>query len=108
MNSDSNPAQQPSAFIRLISGYYGLALTYWILFLLVAVLFFVAGSMAVAERDWTLFVGLLIASVAWSFLLLTGIKRYYQGYDPGKALARIAMLFLTLNLTNTLAVLSFI
>jgi hypothetical protein len=41
-------------------------------------------------------------------MLLTGIKFAYQGEDPGKALGRIAMLFLLLNLTNALATLSFI
>jgi hypothetical protein len=46
--------------------------------------------------------------VAWTFVLLVGIKRSFRGEDPGKALARIAMLFLALNLSNALATLSFI
>ena len=46
--------------------------------------------------------------MGWSFLLLTLVKRYYVGNDPGKALGRIGMLFLLLNLTNALATFSFI
>lgn len=87
---------------------YGLALTYWTLYLVAAVIFFVAGSMAVAEQNWERYIVLLIATVAWTFVLLVGVQRGYQGEDPGKALGRIAMLFLLLNLTNALATLSFI
>lgn len=97
-----------TAFQRLISGHYGLALTYWILFLTGAATFFIFGSMTVAERAWPRFIAMLLASIAYSFILLVGIQRAYRGNDPGKALARIAMLFLLLNLSNTLAVLSFI
>jgi hypothetical protein len=68
----------------------------------------VAGSLLVAERNWMPYIALLAVTVAYSFLLLTGVQRYYVGSDPGKALGRIGMLFLLLNLTNTLATLSFI
>ena len=94
---------------RLIHGHYvGLAQTYWTLYLLVAAVFFVIGSMLVADRNWPPYVAMILALVAWSFLLLLGIDKGYRGSDPGKALARIAMLFLLLNLTNVLATLSFI
>ena len=93
---------------KIIVGHYGLALTYWLLFLIGAALFFVFGSMAVSNGAWGPYLIMLVASVAWSFLLLMGIQRGYRGDDPGKALARIAMLFLALNLTNALATLSFI
>lgn len=99
---------QPSFFRRLVTGHYGLALTYWTLFLVAAALFFVFGSLAVMEGQWTRYTVMLVATVVWSFLLLTGIDRGYRGDDPGKALARIAMLFLLLNLSNALATLSFI
>lgn len=99
---------QPSFLRRLITGHYGLALTYWTLFLVVAVLFFVFGSLAVMEGQWTRYTIMLVATVIWSFMLLTGIDRGYRGDDPGKALARIGMLFLLLNLSNALATLSFI
>ncbi|MGM0634388.1 MAG: hypothetical protein ACQETO_14610 [Pseudomonadota bacterium] len=97
-----------SLFHRLVTGHYGLAATYWTLFLVGAVLFFIFGSLAVIEGQWTRYTGMLAANVAWSFVLLTGIDRGYRGDDPGKALARIAMLFLLLNLSNALATLSFI
>jgi hypothetical protein len=97
-----------STLRRLIDGQYGLALTYWTLYLMGALAFFVAGSVAVADEAWSLYVVMLGLALAWTFMLLTGIKFAYQGEDPGKALGRIAMLFLLLNLTNALATLSFI
>ncbi|MEX1197640.1 MAG: hypothetical protein WEB57_07255 [Pseudohongiellaceae bacterium] len=99
---------QPSFLRRLVTGHYGLALTYWTLFLTAAALFFVFGSLAVMEGAWTRYTIMLVGTVVWSFILLTGIERGYRGDDPGKALARIAMLFLLLNLSNALATLSFL
>lgn len=107
MSSDPDP-NTSSALRRLIDGKHGLALTYWTLYLAGAVAFFVAGSFAVAEESWTVYLVLLGVTLAWTFVLLTGIKFAYQGDDPGKALGRVAMLFLLLNLTNALATLSFI
>lgn len=107
MSTDTAAPQ--SSFVRLISGKsFGLAQTYWAFYLIWAAGFFVAGSLLVAERDWIPYIALLAATVAYSFLLLTGVKRYYVGSDPGKALGRIGMLFLLLNLTNALATFSFI
>ncbi len=107
MGTDASAS--PSAFARLITGQtFGLAQTYWTFYLIWAAMFFVAGSVLVAERDWVPYVGLLGLTVAWSFVLLTLVKRYYVGSDPGKALGRIGMLFLLLNLTNALATFSFI
>jgi hypothetical protein len=98
-----------SALGRFFSGdSFGLAQTYWGLYILGAVIFFVVGSYLVSERNWTPYVGLLAASIAYSFVLLTGVQRHYRGSDPGKALGRIGMLFLLLNLTNTLLTFSFI
>lgn len=97
-----------SPFKRLIQGHYGLALTYWSLFLSMSAVFFVLGSAAVADEAWQRFVILLSLLIVWTFLLLLGIKRGFKGEDPGKALGRIAMLFLLLVMTNALATLSFI
>ncbi len=98
-----------SFLTRLIHGhYFGLAQTYWALYLIVAAIFFVVGSVLVADRNWPPYVAMILALVGWSFLLLLGVDKGYRGSDPGKALARIAMLFLLLNLTNVLATLSFI
>lgn len=98
-----------SALGRFFSGgVFGLAQTYWALFALGAAIFFVVGSLLVAQRNWEPYVGLLAGSIAYTLALLTGVQRYYIGSDPGKALGRIAMLFLLLNLTNMLLTLSFI
>lgn len=106
--SQSSETSQSSVFQRLISGQYGLALTYWILYLVAAAIFFVAGSAAVSDADWQRYLMMLGGLLVWTFILLIGIKRAYKGEDPGKALGRIAMLFLLLNMTNALATLSFI
>lgn len=92
----------------LAGGRFGLALTYWTLYLIVAIAFFIAGSMAVGDGAWSRYVVMLALTVLWTFILLVGIQRAYKGEDPGKALGRIAILFLLLNMTNALATLSFI
>lgn len=105
----SNPnLSTDSTLKRVVAGNYGLALTYWLLYLTGAAAFFIAGSLAVADQAWTIYLVMLGMTLLWTFVLLTGIKFAYRGEDPGKALGRIAMLFLLLNLTNALATLSFI
>lgn len=89
-------------------GQYGLAATYWTLYSIVAVIFFIAGSWAVADEKWGLYLGLLAGTVGWTFILVWGVSKRYQGQDPGKAIGRVSVLFLLLNLTNALATLSFI
>jgi hypothetical protein len=98
-----------SALGRFFSGAtFGLAQTYWGLFAFGSVIFFIAGSLLASERDWIPYTALLAGSIAYTFALLIGVQRHYRGSDPGKALGRIGMLFLLLNLTNMLATLSFI
>ena len=95
--------------MRVIDGSaFGLARTYWTFYLLGAALFFVSGSLLVADKNWAVYVPALIASLVYSFILLIGVQRYYRGSDPGKTLGRVGMLFLLLNLSNALATLSFI
>jgi hypothetical protein len=104
-----SPEQHPPSFFqRLIRGHFGLALTYWTLFITASLVFFVFGSAAVAAEDWPRYLSGLGAMLAWTFLLLAGVQRGFKGDDPGKALGRIAMLFLLLVMTNALATLSFI
>jgi hypothetical protein len=103
------PASHPHSFFqRLILGHFGLALTYWTLFLSASLVFFVVGSAAVAADDWPRYLIALSVMLAWTFLLLVGVQQGFKGEDPGKALGRIAMLFLLLVMTNALATLSFI
>jgi hypothetical protein len=104
-----SPESHPHGlFQRLIRGHFGLALTYWTLFLSASVVFFVFGSAAVAAEQWPRYLTGLGAMLAWTFLLLVGVQRGFRGEDPGKALGRVAMLFLALVLTNALATLSFV
>lgn len=106
MNSPKSPPNSPAA--NREGGRYSLATIYWTLFLVGAVVFFVSGSMAVAQDDWKRYLILLGANLAWTFILLTGVRVGYRGADPGKALGRVAVLFLLLNITNALATLTFI
>jgi len=109
LSKDDNVAAPSSALGRFFSGaIFGLAQTYWALFIIGSVIFFAAGSILVAQRDWVPYVALLAASIAYTFVLLVGVQRFYRGSDPGKALGRIGMLYLLLNLTNMLLTLSFI
>ena len=87
---------------------YGLAGVYWPLFFVGALAFFISGSMAVYQGDWGRYLILLGLSLGWTVVLLIGVRLGYRGQDPGKALGRVSVLFLLLNMTNTLATLSFI
>ena len=94
---------------RILSGNaFGLAKTYWTFYLIGAAIFFILGSVLVADHNWSMYVPVLVISLVYSFILLLGVQRYYKGSDPGKTLGRVGMLFLLLNLSNTLATLSFI
>jgi len=104
-----NPAVHQMNFVKkVILGHYGLARTYWTAYFIGAIAFFTFGSIAIANGNWTKFVIFLFINIGYSLVLLLGIQAGYQGDDPGKALSRIAILFLLLNMTNALATLSFI
>ena len=107
MQSQKIQPESGNLFQRLVRGQFGLALTYWVFFLIASVAFFIGGSMAVADRDWHTYLILLGALLVWTFLLLLGVKQGFRGEDPGKALGRVAVLFLLLDMTNALAVISF-
>ena len=97
-----------SGLKRIIQGQFGLAVTYWTLYLIVAALFFIFGSLAVADERWGQYMALLVGTVAWTFILVWGVSKAYKGKDPGKAIGRVSVLFLLLNITNALATLRFI
>lgn len=104
----SDTQANPGGLKRIINGQFGLAVTYWTLYLIVAVIFFILGSLAVADERWGQYLGLLLGTVAWTFILVWGVSKGYKGKDPGKAIGRVSVLFLLLNITNALATLSFI
>lgn len=108
MNSQPNTQPQPETSTQSVRPRNRLATLYWTLFLIGALVFFIFGSIAVADGQWQFYLLLLAASLAWTFILLIGVRIMYRGADPGKALGRVAVLFLLLNITNALATLSFI
>lgn len=109
MENQPQTANSSSALSRFIRGEtFGLATTYWTLYIIGGVIFFIFGSIEVADRNWRLYLSMLAALIFWSFLLLLGVRFGYRGSDPGKALGRVAMLFLLLNISNVLGTLSFI
>jgi len=109
MENTPSPVSHSSALSRFVRGEtFGLARTYWTLYIIAGVIFFIFGSMEVADRNWKLYLGMLAGLIGWSFLLLLGVRSGYRGSDPGKALGRVAMLFLLINMSNVLATLSFI
>ena len=61
----TNTAAPQSSFVRLISGKsFGLAQTYWTFYLVWAAVFFVAGSLLVAERNWPPYLALLVLTLS--------------------------------------------
>ena len=81
------PPTEPSAsesgarsfMSKLLGGEFGLAVTYWLLFFLGAGSFFIFGSQAVDRERWLLYLGIVVIALAYTFLLILGIKGAYKG-----------------------------
>ena len=107
-NVDQTEDAEKTILAKVIDGDYGLARTYWTLFLTGMLAFFIYGSIQVADRTWVPFLIALGFTVLWSALLIAGIWRAYKGPEHWKVVARTSILFFILNLSNTIATLIFI
>ena len=117
MNTSSNTdvgnpgrTEEPdkALLLQVIDGDYGLAKTYWTLFLTGLLAFFIFGSIQVADRTWVPFLVALGITVLWTMLLVAGIWRAYKGPEHWRVVSRTSVLFFILNLSNTIATLIFI
>ena len=93
---------------RLLAGEYGLAITYWALYVLGAVLFFVFGSRAVDAENWLQFLSIVALVLVYTFLLIIGIRAAYKGPQLWKVMSRTSSIFMIINILVGISTLGFI
>jgi hypothetical protein len=101
-------ADNRSFFTRLLAGDYGLAITYWIFYFIGAGIFFVIGSQAVDTENWVRFLTLVAAMLAYTALLLVGIRAAYKGPQLWKVMSRTSSVFMIINILVGISALGFI
>ena len=93
---------------KLLGGEFGLAVTYWLLFFLGTGSFFIFGSQAVDRERWLLYVGIVLTALAYTFLLILGIKAAYKGPQLWKVMSRTSSIFMIINVLVGISTLGFI
>lgn len=97
-----------SFLARLLAGEYGLAITYWIFYFIGAGLFFILGSRAVDAENWIQFLTLVAIMLAYTVLLLVGIRAAYKGPQLWKVMSRTSSVFMIINILVGISALGFI
>lgn len=112
MTETEHTAQQQldgrSFMAKLLAGEYGLASTYWILYFVGAALFFYFGSQAVDNEQWLSYLGMMAGILAYTFLLILGIRAAYSGPQLWKVMSRTSSIFMISNVLVGISTLGFI
>lgn len=101
-------ADDRSFLKRLLAGEYGLAVTYWMFYFLGAGIFFVTGSQAVDRELWLRFLGIVAVMLAYTALLLVGVRAAYKGPQLWKVMSRTSSVFMIINILVGISALGFI
>lgn len=97
------------AFVaRLLSGEYGLAITYWAFYFVGAGIFFVAGSRAVDSELWIPYLIMVAIMLAYTVLLIVGIRAAYKGPQMWKVMSRTSSVFMIINILVGIGTLGFV
>ena len=102
------PLDDRSFMNKLLAGEYGLAITYWALYFLGAALYFVFGSQAVDREAWIPYLGMVAGMLAYTFLLILGIRAAYRGPQLWKVMSRTSSIFMIINILVGICTLGFI
>ena len=112
MTETEHTAQRPlddrSFMAKLLAGEYGLAITYWGLYFAGASLFFYFGSQAVDNEQWLPYLGMVAGILAYTFLLILGIRSAYRGPQLWKVMSRTSSIFMVINVLVGISTLGFI
>ena len=93
---------------HFIAGDLRLAISYWLLYLSGAALLFFAGSWAVDSDNWVVFSGLVAIQLAYTFVLILGIRSGYQGPQKWKVISRTSSVFMIINILVGISTLGFV
>ncbi len=110
-NSDTpaeNTDDNRSVLSRVLSGEYGLAVTYWLFYFAGAGAFFVFASQAVDSKQWLVFGVIASAMLAYTFMLIVGIRAAYKGPQLWKVMSRTSSVFMIINILVGISTLGFI
>ena len=105
---DSEAVDNRSFMNRLLEGEYGLAVTYWALYIFGASLFFVFGSRAVDAENWITYLIIVAAMLGYTFILIIGVRAAYRGPQLWKVMSRTSSVFMITNILVGIGTLGFI
>ena len=112
--SDLEQSENPEEFddrsymARLLEGDYGLAITYWSLYFVGAAAFFVFGSQAVDDKSWARYFILLAIMMAYTVVLIIGVRAAYKGPQLWKVMSRTSSVFMIINILVGISTLGFV
>lgn len=105
---DSSEVVERSFAARLLSGEYGLAVTYWALYFVGCGAFFVMGSRAVNNEQWFSYMLMVAIMLAYTVILIIGIRAAYKGPQLWKVMSRTSSVFMIINILVGITTLGFI
>ena len=106
--NDRDSTDNRSFAQRLLSGEYGLAVTYWVLFFLGCTFYFFWGSRAVDLERWISYLIITSLQLGYTALLLILIRNAYQGPQLWKVMSRTSSIFMIINILVGICTLGFI
>jgi hypothetical protein len=105
---NSEPVGEKSFLAKMLAGDFGLATTYWGLYFLGAGLFAAFGSRAVDEERWTPYLIMVAALMAYTVVLIIGIRAAYKGPQLWKVMSRTSSVFMIINILIGISTLGFV
>jgi len=93
---------------RLFAGEYGLAITYWGLYFAGAGLYFFLGNAAVDSEQWIRYMAFVAIMIAYTVILIIGIRAAYKGPQLWKVMSRTSSVFMIINILVGILTLGFI
>jgi hypothetical protein len=93
---------------KMLTGEYGLAISYWALYFFGAGLFAVFGSRAVDAERWTLYLVIVATMMCYTVILIIGVRAAYKGPQLWKVMSRTSSVFMIINILIGISTLGFI
>ena len=105
---NSESLEGKSFFAKILAGDYGLATTYWALYFVGAGLFAAFGSQAIDEERWIPYLLMVTAMMAYTVVLIIGIRAAYKGPQLWKVMSRTSSVFMIINILIGISTLGFV
>lgn len=106
MNSETSI--EKSFLAKVLAGDFGLATTYWALYFVGAGLFATFGSQAVDAERWAPYLLMVAGMMAYTVVLLIGVRAAYKGPQLWKVMSRTSSVFMIINVLIGISTLGFI